>query len=68
MKDVLQKLSSKNQTGEQFADPRSSFEAATRALQNDGNGNGPIELSGKDGDSSARLGPIAKLARDLIPG
>lgn len=67
MKGVLQKLSSTNQTGEHYANPRSSFEAATRALQNDRDG--PIELSGKEGDSSSsRLGPIAKLARDLIPG
>lgn len=63
MKSVLQKLSSQNVTGAHYANPAGQFEAATRALLDSVGQNGPIRLPG----DVSRLGPIAKLARNLIP-
>lgn len=63
MKSVLQRLSSQNVTGVHFANPAGQFEAATRALRDSVDQNGPIRLPG----DVSRLGPIAKLARNLIP-
>lgn len=63
MKSVLQRLSSQNVTGAHYANPASEFDAATRALLKSVEQDGPIRLPG----DVSRLGPIANLARNLIP-
>lgn len=63
MKSVLEKLSATNLTGAHYADPKSQFEAATRALQRSTDIEGPINLP----EDVSRLGPIANLTRNLIP-